>query len=334
MKFRKNLYQVLSVSDPEWAPFWLNYKDLKRKIARINKEVKKRKRTTAEELVKSDNEIDFFRELQSEVKKINEFFDSEEELYRIRKERTLQTFTMLKDHRHHFDGKMWTTLLVSCLQFYKDMLFFENYAIMNYCGISKILKKHDKHTGFITRDAFMMNVVNRQKFSKHATIDDMLRATEQIFNEVSSEHFSQSTLREEERLFISAMHHLNYQASRLKAEEVSSLFTDLPTEQHPNHILPTRTPSPSPSTQSSRSSHRDHSSSHPDHSSHSSSSKCALCPKDALDIATDELISAAKSSFHSPNLRNAVKWIQKLNKATVCPHVSDHEEDDEEPTNL
>jgi len=183
------LYQVVSVSDPEWAPFWLNYKDLKRKIVRINKEIKKRKRSQSEtvgELMKSDSEIVFFRELQGEVKKINEFFNAEEELYRIRKERTIQTFTMLEDSSYHLDDKMWTTLLVACLQFYKDVLFFENFAIMNYCGISKILKKHDKHTGFKTREAFMSNVVNKQNFSDHRTIDQMLRETEQIFNEVSS----------------------------------------------------------------------------------------------------------------------------------------------------
>jgi SPX domain protein involved in polyphosphate accumulation len=38
----------------------------------------------------------------------------------------------------------------------------ENYAVLNYCGLSKILKKHDKCTGFVTREKFMMNMVVRQ----------------------------------------------------------------------------------------------------------------------------------------------------------------------------
>jgi len=318
------LYQVVSVSDPEWAPFWLNYKDLKRKIVRINKEIKKRKRSQSEtvgELMKSDSEIVFFRELQGEVKKINEFFNAEEELYRIRKERTIQTFTMLEDSSYHLDDKMWTTLLVACLQFYKDVLFFENFAIMNYCGISKILKKHDKHTGFKTREAFMSNVVNKQNFSDHRTIDQMLRETEQIFNEVSSGRCTHSSLRAEETLFINAMHHLNYQASRLKAEEVLSLFSNLPTEHHSTHVIPSRSTAETPEHYPLHF--------HSSHHAHSSSSKCSMCPKVALDMASDELISVAMSSTHSPNLRNAVKWIQKLNSASFSPHVSDHEEEDE-----
>jgi len=29
-------------------------------------------------------------------------------------------------------------------RFYRDALMLENFAIMNYCAFSKILKKHDK----------------------------------------------------------------------------------------------------------------------------------------------------------------------------------------------
>jgi hypothetical protein len=35
-------------------------------------------------------------------------------------------------------------LLTACVKFYRDVLMMENFAIMNYCGFSKILKKHDK----------------------------------------------------------------------------------------------------------------------------------------------------------------------------------------------
>ena len=34
-------------------------------------------------------------------------------------------------------------MLVLC-RFYRDALMLENFAIMNYCAFSKILKKHDK----------------------------------------------------------------------------------------------------------------------------------------------------------------------------------------------
>eukprot|EP00542_Grammatophora_oceanica_P003486 CAMPEP_0194063804 /NCGR_PEP_ID=MMETSP0009_2-20130614/81304_1 /TAXON_ID=210454 /ORGANISM="Grammatophora oceanica, Strain CCMP 410" /LENGTH=34 /DNA_ID= /DNA_START= /DNA_END= /DNA_ORIENTATION= len=32
MKFCKNLQQVVDISDPEWAPYWTNYKMLKKLI--------------------------------------------------------------------------------------------------------------------------------------------------------------------------------------------------------------------------------------------------------------------------------------------------------------
>ena len=31
MKFGKNIGRVVELSDPEWSPFWINYKFLKKK---------------------------------------------------------------------------------------------------------------------------------------------------------------------------------------------------------------------------------------------------------------------------------------------------------------
>lgn len=32
MKFGKNIGRVVELSDPEWSPFWMNYKFLKKKV--------------------------------------------------------------------------------------------------------------------------------------------------------------------------------------------------------------------------------------------------------------------------------------------------------------
>lgn len=32
MKFGKNIGRVVELSDPEWSPFWVNYKFLKKKV--------------------------------------------------------------------------------------------------------------------------------------------------------------------------------------------------------------------------------------------------------------------------------------------------------------
>ena len=154
MKFRKNLLQVVGVSDPLWGPFWIDYKYLKKKILAIDMEQGSKRphpdsthQTDPKELTKSACEVDFFRLIQNEVKKTNDFFNSEEHLYKMRRNRIVEGFALIKEYRNRYDDIMSNRLLHACLQFFKDVLFLENFAIMNYCGFSKILKKHDKHTG-------------------------------------------------------------------------------------------------------------------------------------------------------------------------------------------
>ena len=157
MKFRKNLSQVVAVCDPSWAPYWMNYKFLKKIVSKIIHEERhecRRKLSSSctnrciTDIVKSSHEVEFFRELQRELKKTDDFFKSEEEVCKIRKGLIEGGFHLLKDSRMHLsDEHTINMVLQACLQFFKDILFLENFAIMNYCAFSKILKKHDKHTG-------------------------------------------------------------------------------------------------------------------------------------------------------------------------------------------
>ncbi len=96
---------------------------------------------------KSSREVEFFVLLKSELKKTSDFFASTEQLYAIRKTRVWEAFNMLKNTGVIHDKNTWTRLLMACVNFYKDVLLLENFAIMSYCGYSKILKKHDKLTG-------------------------------------------------------------------------------------------------------------------------------------------------------------------------------------------
>lgn len=48
-----------------------------------------------------------------------------------------------------WEGNPYKRLMAACVKLYKDLLLLENFAIMNYCGFSKILKKHDKVTGCV-----------------------------------------------------------------------------------------------------------------------------------------------------------------------------------------
>jgi hypothetical protein len=105
---------------------------------------------------------------------------------------------------------------------------------------------------FVTRDAFMRNVMNHQEFTHYPYFMELIREVEQLFaniqkmercdftfpdspdrtNIISHTHsffflayllYSVMPLQDEERLFIEAMRDLNHQASRLQAEEKAAI---------------------------------------------------------------------------------------------------------------
>jgi SPX domain protein involved in polyphosphate accumulation len=190
MKFGKNLIRVVELSDPEWGPYWINYKFMKKKINEIITNQGGRRMSDVgiacnlQEISKSAAEVEFFRSLKAELKKTSNFFSSAEELYRLRHLRVSNGFIMLQDKNILHDKNMWTRLLMACVKFYKDVLLLENFAIMNYCGFSKILKKHDKSTGFSTREAFMRNVMSQQNFTHYPYVLDLLKQSEKLFNDI------------------------------------------------------------------------------------------------------------------------------------------------------
>ena len=78
---------------------------------------------------------------------------------------------------------------------------------MNSCAISKILKKHDKMTGFVTRAAFLRNVMSTQSITHHPNTLLLLKECEQLYQHIKSKD-SLSLLEDEELLFIEAMRDL------------------------------------------------------------------------------------------------------------------------------
>lgn len=130
----------------------MNYKFLKKKIKGIVAANGGHKHELDHDsqpisLSKSASEVEFFKLLRKELKKTSDFFNKSQEEFRIRWERIWESYEMLQETGVLHDKYTWTRLLSACVKFYKDVLLLENFAIMNYCGFSKILKKHDKCTG-------------------------------------------------------------------------------------------------------------------------------------------------------------------------------------------
>lgn len=167
----------------------MNYKYLKKKIndivdARSKVNVPMQDKNDPSIIAMQPGEGEFFRAVKTELKKASEFFDSSQQLVKIRHERVVNGYKKLLEDGKKYDKNTWSRLLRACVKFYKDVLLLENFAIMNYCGFSKILKKHDKQTGFRTREAFMRNVMSVQNFTNYPYIQEMLRVSEKMFEEM------------------------------------------------------------------------------------------------------------------------------------------------------
>jgi hypothetical protein len=162
---------------------------------------------------KSPGEIAFFKLLHTEFKKVTHFFERSSEQYAIREERVREGMNIMKQPNSIMVNEKWSLMAKSVHRLYKDLLLLETFAIMSYCSFSKILKKHDKVTGYNTRNAFMENVVNKANFTHYPKLLEMITRCERMHEEVSSILLTEGkeSLYEDERLFINMISRLNEQ---------------------------------------------------------------------------------------------------------------------------
>uniref|UniRef100_A0A7R9YCT0 SPX domain-containing protein n=1 Tax=Pinguiococcus pyrenoidosus TaxID=172671 RepID=A0A7R9YCT0_9STRA len=285
MKFCKNLLEVVDLSHPEWAPFWMDYKTLKKRLKDMSAAKRSgaspKKRGRREVAIAEDAlEIQFFSHLMAELRKTEEFYKGAETEFRIRISRVREGVRQLLEPAYRPVEPETSTddsdsadashapvaggeavapenpkrrrALSACVRIYKDLLLLETYAIMSYCAFSKILKKHDKVTGYTTRTQYMSRVVNPKPFTKYKGVVKMLRDCESLFkilttqtegpdaelpsprrrtnkqagardalslSDWSDEMRSKLPLHEEEQLFIDVIRNLNNEATSLMRDE-------------------------------------------------------------------------------------------------------------------
>ncbi|MCO5609557.1 hypothetical protein L7F22_063786 [Adiantum nelumboides] len=118
----------------------------------------------------SAEEADFIHLLNAELEKFNTFFIEKEEEYVIRlqelKERCekLKERSASKDLDSSLDEEM-INIRKEIVNFHGEMVLLENYSSLNYTGLVKILKKHDKRTGALLRMPFIRNVLHQPFFT-------------------------------------------------------------------------------------------------------------------------------------------------------------------------
>jgi len=71
--------------------------------------------------------------------------------------------------------------VISC---FSAILELENFAVMNYAGCGKILKKHDKVTTFTTKAQYMAKVVDTQEWAAYPRLLSMLAMVDHVYSEV------------------------------------------------------------------------------------------------------------------------------------------------------
>jgi hypothetical protein len=162
---------------------------------------------------KSPGEVAFFKLLHVEYKKVTHFFEKAQQEFIIREERVREGMEIMKKPNSIMVSEKWSLLAKSLYRLYKDLLLLETFAIMSYCSFSKILKKHDKVTGYNTRQAFMANVVANANFTNYPVLLEMIKRCEKMYEEVSQrlQKEGKEGLYEDERLFINMIHRLNEQ---------------------------------------------------------------------------------------------------------------------------
>ncbi|CAK4616601.1 hypothetical protein LEN26_002022 [Aphanomyces euteiches] len=202
MKFGKVLQQSIELSSNEWEKSWVNYKQLKRIIkdcAQVSKHDKlKKEKLAANKLQNGNNdtirnspdEFNFFRTVRAEMAKITELFIKEQARYTDVVAEVEAQFEALKTQDDPNQTKK-TQVMSTCVALFKEMLLLENFALINYCGVSKILKKHDKWTGYNTRSKFVESVLNKQPFATYSPLLSMINRVEQIFMKATGSTIAQ-----------------------------------------------------------------------------------------------------------------------------------------------
>ncbi|KAL9268875.1 SPX domain-containing protein [Drosera capensis] len=196
MKFGKSLSNQIEETIPEWRDKFLSYKDLKRKLKLIDRNIpsgeddveraSKRPRMVG---VVTDEEIGFIKLLEGELEKFNGFFVEKEEEYIIR-------LKELQERVQYAMGSNQEMLKIrkEIVDFHGEMVLLENYSALNYTGLVKILKKYDKRTGALIRLPFIQRVLH-QPFFTTDLLYNLVKQCESMLDLLFPETKPSSTLR-------------------------------------------------------------------------------------------------------------------------------------------
>ncbi|CAI5970650.1 unnamed protein product [Closterium sp. NIES-65] len=171
MKFGKRLRDQEEDTLPEWRGKFLRYKELKKRLKTISAESPERELEGAEQpldlcdessdivrraLFSGSSEDPFVQLLLSELDRFNDFFADKEEEFVIR--------------MHTIKQRIASEVLL------------ENYSSLNYMGLVKIVKKHDKRTSHPLRP--FLRTVLQQPFCTTELLSQLISECEVLLQQL------------------------------------------------------------------------------------------------------------------------------------------------------
>ncbi|CAM9912861.1 unnamed protein product, partial [Ectocarpus sp. 8 AP-2014] len=132
-------------------------------------------------------ECPFFSALLREVDKCRIFFLENEDELKIRTKR----LQLALDHLKRPDLSRLSSvkgahmkLMQACVNLYRDALLVEDFAMLNYTAVIKLLKKRDKLAGTSDQRPFMAEVMADQPFAMYPGVAKRVVQVEQIFRDI------------------------------------------------------------------------------------------------------------------------------------------------------
>jgi len=190
MKFGKQLLTVVRACDKEWRPYWIDYSLLKKLIKEITKKNPPQNLTHANArenifIMKNPDEVHFFKEIKSQLENVSQFFDKKSKEMREAKIILEREYNFIAKKDDQIDADV-QALLEKIAKYYRELLLFESFGIFNFYGFSKILKKHDRWTGYSTKEKFMGNVVETHAFARQQNLTELLDAAKYLYERTTT----------------------------------------------------------------------------------------------------------------------------------------------------
>ncbi|KAJ7521209.1 hypothetical protein O6H91_19G042600 [Diphasiastrum complanatum] len=176
----------------------------------------------------TEEEADFIHLLNVELEKFNTFFMEKEEEYVIRLQELKERIEKLQGESRP-SGRYPSVANGELIQIRKDIVTFHgemvlllNYSSLNYTGLVKILKKHDKRTGALLRMPFIQSVLHQPFFTTELLtklVHECESNLHSIFPAFANDEVTVNRLNEEPRDMAQAQ-----DASVLQGEDVDSIY--------------------------------------------------------------------------------------------------------------